>query len=168
MKVLVVYGTKSGCTTAVAERIAETLSAKGATVEVAAADIAGVAGGYDVVVVGSGVRAGQWHEAARTWVAANAEALKAIPVAFFTCGLMIAKGSEKEAEVRAYTDAVIENTGVKPVDIGLFAGWFEPEKFGFAERTILKVMKTPPGDYRDLAVITAWAEKTAGLLGISA
>lgn len=164
MKVLVVYASKSGCTTSVAERIAEQLSKAGATVDVAAAEKAGSAADYDAVVVGSGVRAGQWHQAARTWVAQNADALKTRPVAFYTCGMMITQGAEKTDEVRAYTDALIAETGVEPIDIGLFPGWFEPKEFSLPERTILKLMKTPQGDFRDWDAIDAWSERIAPVL----
>jgi len=167
-KVLVVYGTKSGCTTGVAEEIGKTLAAEGASVDVVPAERAGDPSGYDAVVVGSGIRAGQWHEVVRTWVAGNAESLKTRPVAFYTCGLMINEGSEKIAEVTAYTDPLIEQTGVKPVDLGLFAGWNEPKKFSFAERMIMKVMKTPQGDFRDFAAIDEWTRGAASKLGLAA
>lgn len=157
MKVLVVYGTKSGCTAGIAEKIGETLTATGFSAEVIPAEKAGHAIDYDAVVVGSGVRAGTWHAPARTWVAENAEALKSLPVAFFTCGLTMTDASKAD-EVRAYTDSLIEATGVTPIDVGLFAGWNEPKEFSFVERTVLKVMKAPEGDFRDLTAVAAWTE----------
>ena len=108
------------------------------------------------MIVGSGVRAGQWHGSAKRWVEGNADVLKTKQVAFFTCGMMMTQEG-KEAEVRAFTDPLIAATGITPVDIGLFAGWFEPKRFGFAERSILKMMKTPEGDFRDFDAIDAWA-----------
>ena len=168
MKVLVVYGTKSGCTTGIAEQIGKTLAETGATVEVMPAEKAGDPGAYHAVVVGSGVRAGAWHEPVRTWVTANADALKARPVAFYTCGMMITQGAEKIDEVHAYTDALLAESGLEPVDIGLFAGWFEPKEFSFAERTILKLMKTPQGDFRDLPAIDKWTRGIAEKLRLAA
>jgi menaquinone-dependent protoporphyrinogen oxidase len=164
MKALVVYGTKSGCTGGIAERIGEDLAAYGATVEVASATDAGDPAGYDAVVVGSGIRAGQWHAPAKAWVESNAAVLKDKPVAFFTCGMMI-RDEGKRDEVLAYTDPVIAATGIQPIDVGLFAGWFESKEFGFAERSILKLMKTPEGDFRDWAAIDAWADAVAPKLG---
>ena len=168
MKVLVVYGTKSGCTTGVAEQIGKTLAERGATVDVAPAEKAGDPASYDAVIVGSGVRAGTWHEPVRSWVATNADALRTRPVAFYTCGMMVTQGAEKTDEVRAYTDALIAETGLEPVDIGLFAGWFEPKEFSFAERTIMKLMKTPQGDFRDLSAVSEWTRNTAGMMGLAA
>lgn len=167
-KVLVVYGTKSGCTKGVAERIGETLSARGANVEVVTAESLEDPTGFDAIVVGSGVRAGTWHPAAREWVGANADVLKKLPVAFFTCGLVITQGHDKESEVRAYTDALIAETGIEPISIGVFAGWNEPKEFSFLERSVMKLMKAPQGDFRDPAEIAEWAEGIAPRLGTSA
>ena len=165
-KVLIVYATGTGCTAGIAERIGETLTAAGSTVEVASAKDALTAVGYDAVLLGSGVRAGSWHKAAKEWVAANADALKAIPVAFFTVCLTMAD-AEKADKVRVYTDALIAETGVEPVDVGLFAGWNEPKEFPFVERTILKLMKAPTGDFRDWDAIDAWTTEVAGKLGLA-
>ena len=165
MKALVVYGTKSGCTTGVAEAIGKTLAEAGATVDVVPGESAPDPAGYDMVYVGSGVRAGQWHTSVSGWVKTNAEALKAKPVAFYTVALTMADASKDEAtrtsEVGAYTDPLIAETGVKPVDVGLFAGWFEPKRFSFIERTIMKLMKAPEGDHRDFSAIASWTTTTA-------
>lgn len=165
-KVLVVYGTKTGCTSGVAERVAAGLFEKGATVDVVRPQDAGDVAGYDAVVVGSGVRMSQWHEPVRKWVADNAEKLVQIPVAFYTVNLTLANEPEKADEIRAWTDPLIEATGVKPVDVGVFAGWYEPQRFSFLERTILKAMKAPQGDYRDWTAIDVWAAELSERLGV--
>lgn len=157
-KVLVVYGTKSGCTTGVAERIAARLSADGLVVDVIPAEDKPDPDGYDAVFVGSGVRVGQWHAPAREWVASNAGALKERPLAMFTVGLTMAAEPEKADEVRGYTAALLAETGITPIGIGLFAGCFEPKEFSFVERTVLKAMKAPQGDHRDWEMIDAWVE----------
>jgi len=155
-KVLVVYGTKSGCTAGVAERIGSALAATGAIVEVAPAEDKPDPAGYDGVIVGSGIRVGHWHAATKEWVAENADALKVRPTALYTVCLTIATEPEKVDEVRAYTDPVLAESGIEPIDIGLFGGWFEPKRFTFIERTVLKAMKAPQGDHRDWDEIDKW------------
>ena len=44
------------------------------------------------------------------------------------------------------------------MDIGTFAGWNEPDRFPFVERTIMKMMKAPQGDFRDFEAVDAWAD----------
>ncbi len=169
-KVLVVYGTKSGCTAGVAARIGETLAEEGLTVEVVPAEDRPDPSGYDAVVVGSGIRVAQWHGAAKEWVLDNAAALKARPVAFYTCCLTVATDAEdagKMEEVRAYTDPLIEESGVTPVELGLFAGWNEAKRFSLPERLILKALKAPKGDFRDMDAIAEWTRGAAGKLGVA-
>ncbi len=155
--VLVVYGTKSGCTAGVAERIGARLAAAGLTVDVAPAEDRPDSARYDGVFVGSGIRVGQWHASVKDWVAENTEALKVRPTALYTVCLTIASEPEKVDEVRAYTDPILAESGIEPVDIGLFGGWFEPKRFSFIERTVLKAMKAPQGDHRDWDAIDEWA-----------
>lgn len=165
---LVVYGTGTGCTAGVAERIGKILADRGATVDVVSAKDAPAATGYDAVVVGSGIRAGSWHAPVKEWVMRNAADLKGTPVAFYTACLTLANDPGKTDEVRAYTDPLIAESGVTPVEVGLFAGWNEPKKFSFIERTVLKMMKAPEGDFRDWDAIEAWAAEVAPKLGLGA
>lgn len=165
-KVLVVYGTKTGCTAGVAEHIAETLSAKGSTVDVKPAADKPDPSAYDAIVVGSGIRMSSWHAPVKKWVAANADALKARPTAFFTACLTMQTNPEKADEVRAYTDPLVAETGVTPVDLGLFAGMNVPKKFSLPERLVMKMMKAPEGDFRDYAAVAAWTEAAAPKLGL--
>lgn len=74
--------------------------------------------------------------------------------------LTIATDPEKADEVRAYADPILAESGIEPVDLGLFGGWFDPKHFGFIERTVLKAMKAPEGDHRDWDAIDEW---TAGV-----
>lgn len=174
-RLLVVYGTRSGCTTTIAETIARTLRtlpegvpgpADGGPpeVDVADAETAPSPGAYDAVVIGSGVRGGQWHVSAQDWVMDHADVLRETPVAFFTVGLTVAKEPEKAHEVRHYTDALIEESGVKPVDVGVFPGWYHPQKFKLAERILLRAMRAPEGDFRDLAAVERWTREVAPML----
>lgn len=165
-KVLVVYGTGTGCTQGIAERIGEALGEAGAEVSVVNAKDAPKPDGYDAVLVGSGVRAGNWHPPVKAWVTGNAEVLKAVPVAFYTACLSMAE-ADKADEVRAYTDPLIAEAGVQPVDVGLFAGWNEPKRFSFIERAVLKMLKAPQGDFRDWAAIESWTKQVAPKLGLA-
>lgn len=165
-RVLVVYGTGTGCTAGIAERIGKVLAERGVAVEIFPAKEAPAPEGFDAVLVGSGVRAGSWHQPAKEWTTRNAGALGGIPVAFFTACLTLAQDVTKSDEVLAYTDPLIAETGVQPLSVGLFAGWNEPKRFSFIERTIMKMMKAPEGDFRDWAKVEAWTDEVAPKLGL--
>jgi len=160
-KVLVCYATGTGCTQSVAERIGETLTHEGMRVEVKPFESSLEPAGYDAIVAGSGTRAGSWQPVAKKWMARNAEALKAKPVALFTVGIAMAHGPEKTVETLGVTDRLVAKTGLKPFDIGAFAGWYVPEKFNYIERKIMNVAKAPEGDFRDWTAIEDWATRVA-------
>lgn len=166
MKILIIYATKTGCTEDLARRVGSALRTAGGDVRVIPVESAPSPEGFDAVIVGSGVRAGKWHRPATDWVVANAGRLGRKPLALFTCCLTMKDGQQKAGEVLAYTKPMLQATRLSPIGIGLFAGWFVPEKFGFLEKTILKTMKTPQGDFRDFAAADAWATEIAPRLGL--
>jgi len=158
-RILVAYATKAGATQGVSELIGRELGAGGASVEVLpAADVQDVAG-YEAVVVGSGIRMGQWYSEALDLVSAHAAALSTKPVAYFVvCGTMRECTGENRETVLGYFDQVQKRAPeVDPVDVGLFAGAIDPSKLGFAARLILKATKAELGDWRDWDAIQAWA-----------
>lgn len=165
-KALIVYATKTGCTEGIAKAIADTLRERGVEADVRRADEKPEPQGYDAVLVGSGVRAGQWHGAAKHWTTVNAHQLKQLPIAFFTACLTLVSDPDKTDEVRAFTDPLIAETGLEPVTVGLFAGSNIPKTFSLPERLIMKAMKAPEGDFRDYDAVAAWARETAPALGL--
>ena len=165
-KALVVYGTKTGCTAGIAEAIGDALRAMGVEADVKRAEAKPELAGYDAVLVGSGVRAGQWHGSVKQWLTAHSETLKERPLALFTACLTMAATPEKANEVRAYTDPLLAETGLTPVDIGLFAGMNVTKTFSLPERLIMKAMKAPEGDFRDLEAVAAWTREAAPMLDL--
>jgi len=165
---LVVYGSKSGCTAGIAEAIADGLRALGVTVDVKPAEEKPDPSAYDAVLVGSGVRAGLWHASAKQWLVGHAVTLKERPLALFTACLTMHTNPEKADDVRAYTDLLLSETGLEPVAIGLFPGMNVPKAFSLPERLIMKAMKAPEGDFRDLVSAGDWAAEIAPRLGLTA
>lgn len=165
-RLLVVYGTRSGCTTTIAHTVADALRTGPATVEhpgprvevdVADAESPVSPGSYDAVVVGSGVRGGRWHTAAQDWVMEHADVLRETPVAFFTVGLTVAVDPAAAGAVRRCTDPLVQESGVEPVDVGVFPGWYHPHKLVTGERMVARALAAAPGDFRDLDAVRRWA-----------
>lgn len=165
---LVVYGTKSGCTAGIAEAIADGLRGVGVTVDVKPADEKPDPSAYDAVVVGSGIRASMWHAPVKQWLVGHASDLKVRPLALFTACLTMHTNPEKADEVRGYTDLLLKETGLEPVDIGLFPGMNVPKTFSLPERLVMKAMKAPEGDFRDPEAAAAWGAAVAAKLGLTA
>lgn len=167
-KALVVYGTKTGCTAGIANAIGEALRAAGVTVDVVRAEDKPDPSAYDAILVGSGVRTKLWHASVKQWLVGNAEVLKTKPLALFTACLTMATNPEKADEVRAYTDLLLSETGLEPVEVGLFPGMNIPDAFSLPERLIMKAMDVPEGDFRSFEAVAEWATAVAPKLGLGA
>ena len=129
MKALVVYGTRYGTATEIAEEISRVLEDDGLEVDLRDArklknnDVSL----YDLVVVGSGIKIGKWTKGSLNFLKKNKESLKDKKVALFvTCGAAnvpetVAEGQEK------YLDEVAEKYLInKPVTTGLFGSVYDP------------------------------------------
>jgi len=156
-KVLVAYATRYGSTREVAEAIAAALREEGAAVDLMRADEVTDTAPYTMVVIGSPVYAGKWLDDALTMVTRHQEALSRVRVALFAVGILIAEDTpENRQKLKAALDPVVQV--VTPVSIGLFAGKLDAKALSFPLRMMLKVMKTPEGDYRDMDAIRRWAK----------
>lgn len=154
--VLVVYGSWAGSTAGVARRVGDGLHAQGVQVKVMPASAAPDPSAYDAIVVGSGVHGGMWHPNVQEWVAKHARTLKTKPTAFFSVCLTPVSHPRKAAEARGYTLPLSAETGVTPVDIGVFAGAFEPKRHSIGTRMMAKAWGAKPGDFRDWPAVDDW------------
>jgi menaquinone-dependent protoporphyrinogen oxidase len=159
-KVLIAYASAAGSTAEVAEAIGKTLREQGTTVDVRRAKEAGDLGGYDAVVLGTGVRAGRTYAEAAKFLETHQSALTTMPVAgFVVCLTMKEKTDENCRQAEGYLDAMFEAVpGVQPVHKGMFAGNLDYARLPWLLGQILKWMKKEPGgDYRDWDAIRDWA-----------
>jgi menaquinone-dependent protoporphyrinogen oxidase len=163
-KVLVAYGTRAGSTAGVAERVAEVLNRSGFAAQAAEAKKVKDTASYDAVVLGSSVRAGKLKSEVLRFLDKNKADLSSKPFAAFVVCLAMKDSDEKgRATAGTYLEPVRER--IKPLSEGLFAGAYDPSKWGFVERRIMKMIKAPPGDFRKWDDIEAWAASLVPLLG---
>lgn len=162
MTVLVTYATHSGATLTLAEAIAETLTVAGVTNELVDVNDRPDPASYDAVVLGTGVRIDAAEKPATAWATQHRDVLASKPMAFFTCSGSAsdpAKGGKQKA-----ADAFVEKLGFSPMAVKNFPGWVILDKIPVHERLLLKSMRTPTGDFRDLDSVRDWAQELAPLL----
>jgi menaquinone-dependent protoporphyrinogen oxidase len=163
-KILVAYASKSGTTVDVAQTIGKSLSDKGATVDVRPIKAVTNLDGYRAVVIGSGIRMGQWLPEAVEFVKKNRPKLSQLPTAFFTVH-MLNTGDDEECRKKreAYTEPVRQI--VTPKTEMFFAGRLDFSKLSLPELLLSKAMNAKEQDLRDWNKIRAWAEGLYPMLG---
>ena len=160
MKVLVTSSSKYGATEEIGEAVARRLGERGLDVDVTRPADVDRLDDYDVVVLGSGVYAGQWIREARTFVEVFADDLRAMPVWLFSSGPV--GEPPVPASEPAGVAPIVE--AIAPREHRVFAGRLDPGSLNIAERTVLKVVRAEPGDFRDWDDVTAWADAIADQL----
>lgn len=157
---LIGYATHAGTSRDIAEIVAQTLAASGYEVRVAELGQRPAIDQASLVVVGSGIEAGQWYPEATSWIAEHAEQLRACRVAVFNACLKATEPDKLDVAL-SYNNAVVERTGA--VANQSFPGRFVPEKINWWRRIFLKVMQQPAQDHLDREAVRRWASGLQGL-----
>lgn len=161
-KVLVAYATKYGATAEIAEKIGQVLREAGLTVDVIPADGAIDLATYRAVVLGSAVYIGQWRKPAVKFLKAHEKKLSEKPVWLFSSGPS-GEGNAVELlqgwRLPEALHPIVER--IQPRDIAVFHGLVDEQKLSFLEKTMIKNVKAPVGDFRDWEAITSWAKAIA-------
>lgn len=158
MRVLIAIGSRHGSTWAMGDELASMLEASGHSVDIEDAGAVKTVAPYNAVVVGSAVYMGQWTPAARGFTRRFREELKQKQTFVFSSGPI---GGYPEGDPPGHTAAC---EALLPHGDRVFAGRLESEGLNLLERSIVRVLKAPEGDFRDWAEIAAWAEDIADAL----
>ena len=161
MKVIIVVASKHGSTRSIADVMGDELRSGGLGVSIIDADADDTSlDGYDAAVIGSAVYVGRWMNDARTFLDANRESLRKMPLWLFSSG-PLKDGSEQPddlAEVRAFAD------NVDARDHRVFAGSLDKADLSLVERAAVHIVHAPYGDAREWDEIRAWAATIAAAL----
>lgn len=160
-KVLIAYASKHGSTKEIALKIASVLTDKDLLVEVIGAGKSIEVAGYDAVIIGSAIYAGNWLKEAKKFIDEYSSQLKKTKVWLFSDGpigspLKPTSGSAMSAEL---INSMLAKTQAR--EHKLLAGKLDVKTLNFGEKLITKVLKTSTGDYRDWQEVEAWAKAVA-------
>jgi menaquinone-dependent protoporphyrinogen oxidase len=167
MNVLVVYASRNGATTGIAERLASRISAPGIVTTVRRVDTVESVDGFDAVVLGAPVYDQTWPPEAERFVAAHAEQLAAHPLWLFSVGSfgdegrligMLARKEPRDIEATL--------AKLRPRAYRVFRGVIQKHQWPFWSRLLFHLFGGRFGDHRDWPAIEAWgAEIGAALAG---
>ncbi len=160
MKVLVTVASKHGATEEIGQAIAATLTEEGHRAEFREPIDVHDISAYDAVILGSGVYAGHWIESAKEFADFHAATLREMPVWLFSSGPTgdEPRGPGDPVDLPKMVELVA------PREHRMFGGALIKERMGFAERTIIKLVGAPYGDFRNWDEIRAWAREIAAVL----
>ena len=166
MRVLVTVASKHGSTREIAEAVADELRNQKLSVDVQdAGDVRDIAG-YEAVILGSAIYAGNWMPEAKTFAEHFRAELANLPVWLFSSGPLGEGDPQPQDDPIQLSQPMGE---VETRDHQVFVGKLDPDTLGFAERLIAKAVRAPWGDFRDWDAIRAWARTIAtGLLADNA
>lgn len=169
-KVLVAYASKHHSTAEIADVIGAMLELD-STLDVAVRPVEVVKDitRYDAVVLGSAVYAGQWQTSAAEFLHRHAKELAQRPVWLFSSGptgegdpKTLMKGRNFPVGLQPLAEQI------KPRDIAFFHGKLDPNKVSIMERSAIKMVHAPIGDFRNWDMIRSWASKISAALNIEA
>src|SRR5687768_2711078 len=156
MRVLVTAASRHGATADIAAAIVGVLHLRGLAADlVEPAEVTDISE-YDAVVLGSAVYAGRWMAPATDLVARCRSQLAGRPVWLFSSGPV---GSPANPAEGPAVSKVMEQTGA--LGHRVFAGKLDKAELGRLERTMVRAVRAPMGDYRDWDDIAAWAARIA-------
>lgn len=163
-RILVAYATQKGSTAEIAQAIGKELQSLGHSVDVREMRTVRSLEGYEMVIIGAPVYVGKIIEMGK-FVGRYRDGLATRMVAAFAVGLAPVSKDEKEIEAeRTILHTMFE--GLQPVSVTLFAGRLDPAKLNFIQRTMIGMVKSPVGDFRDWDAIAAWAREVAAKTGL--
>lgn len=116
----------------------------------------------DLVVLGSGIQAGQWYPEAVAWGSSHGAQLAGCRVALFNVCLNAADPAKRE-ESLGYNKVVAGR--LTPVAQESFGGRYVPERVSWAKRIFLRTLQKPRQDHVDEVAVRAWARSLAELAG---
>ncbi len=176
MNVLILYGTRWGGTEKVAQTIGNALKEDGNSVDIIDAKKAsGNIDAYDLVVVGSGLRADKWTKETLSFLENNAATLKTKKTALFvSCSMADRKDEGYNVGKKRYLDDTAAQYGLIPISYGYFGGLMDfSYSHGLLVDIIVRVNRrnlrknglntAAVHDTRDWAAIEAWGRGLAKL-----
>jgi menaquinone-dependent protoporphyrinogen oxidase len=142
-KILIVYGTTEGHTAQIAQRdVCDSKDLRKSTIKE----------GYDGVLVGGSVHAGEHQSSVREFVRRNRELVDGLPSAFFSVSLTAVEVDEEaRRETQAMVDKFVRETGWQPRHVETIAGALVYSQYNIFVRHLMKLIAKHEGRPTDMS-----------------
>lgn len=170
--VLIVYGSRYGCTEGVSKEIGKVLEKEGLTVKLINLELdknPPDIKNFDGILVGSGIKIGKWTKETDNFLKKNKELLKSKILGIYTCSGLAIEDVNKAK--KTYVEDKIEKIGIDPQIFDAFPGKsiltdfdLSNPKIGFLERKIIEqAAKAQAKDNKSMKVDGKWKDDPRGL-----
>lgn len=160
MKILMAVASRHGSTREIAEAVAKALRAYNLDVDLQDVRAVRDLKGYDALILGSAIYAGNWLPEAKQFAERNRAQLAQLPVWLFSSGPVGVPPKPDEDPAR-----FAESMGDVPArDHHIFVGKLDPDTLSFPERLIVKALRVQTGDFREWEDIQQWSQNIAQVL----
>lgn len=159
MRVLVTASGRYGSTLEIAEAVGETIAEKGHDVDVVPAPDVDDVSGFDAVVMGGAVYAGQWLRDGRELIKRIGSQLVPMALWVFSSGPV---GEDMEVMEPPLMAEVIDP--LDPIEHVVFGGKLDRKQLYIGDKAVAQSLSAEDGDYRDWDAIRGWAERVASNL----
>jgi menaquinone-dependent protoporphyrinogen oxidase len=160
-KVLILFASRSGSTAETASIIADELKLKQKeiTVDVLPVKKASDITSYDLIILGSAIWMGRPLPEMLSFMKSYYPILKTKKIICFALCMNLRTETDKTIQESAAYLAPFSTC--TPIETKIFAGIVDYSKLGFFPRLIVKMVKSPQGDFRKIDIIKAWAAEIA-------
>ena len=172
--VLIAYSSVDGQTQVICDRLQQQLTRAGHTVT-----LASLGGGADIdvrpfakVVIGASIRYGKHRPEVGRFFAAHRRLLDEKPCAFFSVDLVSRKPGKDTIQGNPYLGKFLRQARWKPRQLAVFAGKLDYRKYGWRDRSIIRLIMLLTGgptdpsacvEYTDWAKVQAFGERVAAM-----
>lgn len=178
MRILIIYGTVEGQTRKIARAMGDHFQFLGHVVTCCSAiDEPPSPEGFDRIIIGGPVHAGNYPGALRHYAVEHRLQLNAIPSAFFSVCLHVVTGTEEaRKEARAVAEEFVATCEWIPRHIEVIAGALKYTQYDFFKRFMLKqIVKSSGGstdttqdhEYTDWAQVKRFCEEMVAIGQVS-
>ena len=156
-RILIAFATRAGSTEGIASAIAEEFSTSGYDINTVLINDKTELKGYDHIILGGPIYMGAMNEV-KDFIRRNEDAVGSRLLGAFAVGMSFA-GDDEEMQAPARDALKNAIAPLKPKYYGYFAGMTDPKKLSFLQRTALRIVTSPIGDFRDWEAIRGWTQE---------
>jgi len=149
--ILFVFSTVDGHTREICERLAAQVQHAGHTASLGElrADTEPDLAGSDRVVIGASIRYGRHRPEVARFMKRHREALESRHAVFFSVNVVARKPNRRDAHTNPYVRKFLRSLGWQPAEIAIFAGKIDYPRYGFFDRTMIRLIMYVTGGPTD-------------------